>query len=631
MKVLSKTKSLFFIVAFAVAGTVLLIISRAATPSVSLNPEAGSLSGCATTINDNTADGQAAIGFNSTCGSTSTDLSAIPDSSYDPTGGVFVDAINGNDNGTGSQSSPYKTLTKAVQAVASGGKIVLRSGTYREGTLKSDGTNNATLRSISKPLTIQAYPHEQAWLDGTEIVTGWTQSGNVWVLNNSPSRFLCKPSIDACITDPSQVDSGGPMASSPQMVFKNGSYLNEVGTQAEVGPGKFYFNQSTNQLVIGDNPTGATIEVTVQRRAINFGGTATGSKLLGVGVRRYGSILNTSSVNSDYAFAMVTTSGTAGMLIEGNLFYQSASMGANTAAGSHNAVVRKNVFYKNGGVGFGGSTQNNMLFEQNTVSANNQEKFSFSNSTHATIAGVKVVKQTGSIFKNNIIENNDSNGWWCDIDCNGVVAINNIVRNNAKHGMYYEISTNGTIASNIIYKNGSYGIKNSSDNTKIYNNTVVRNHQAILIYHDTRHIADTVTVRNNIFSNNDGSTASLFDTNPSSVTTGVDETLATLDHNVFHRDSSTKPSTLIRWCKKGGACTNYSTLSAFKTATGKEAHGLGFDQLDPFFISESTNNYQLRAGTSLFGSGEALPTSLASLLGVSANNPSMGALPWPAN
>lgn len=553
----------------------------------------------------------------------------IPDTNYDPAGGIFVDATNGNDNNNGSQASPYKTLTKAITAATTGAKIVLRTGTYREGTLNSDGTTNNTLRGVSKRLTIQAYPHEQAWLDGSVIVTGWAQSGSTWSVASSPSRFLCKPSTDACVVDPSQIDgTNGPMAASPQMVFRNGTQLTEVANLAAVGAGKFYFDQSTNQLTIGDNPSGATIEVTTQRRALNFAAGASSSQLLGIGVRRYGSILNSSSVNSDFAFAMVTAAAATGMKIENSLFTQSASRGLDLVAGSNNSIVQNNIFTPNGANGVDSDSLSGLTFTNNQVTDNNAENFSYADNAAAVIAGSKMTRLTSSTISNNSFSDNKGSGFWCDLDCDSVNIVNNIVSGNSKNGIYYEVSTNGMIASNTVFKNDAYGIKNSSDNTRIYNNTVARNHQAMLIYHDTRHAISNVNVVNNIFANNDGSTAALFDTQQSS-TKGASDFFTTLDYNAYQRDSAGTPTKLVEWCQAGSSCsTSYATFSAFKSATSKETHGIGVDQSNPFFTNEATDNYMLRSGTSPVGAGIALPSDIATAIGAPTGAVSMGALPW---
>ncbi len=63
-----KRKVIAFVVVFALVGVVALVISRAATPSVSLEAESGTPAGCATKVNDSTASGGASIKFGSSTG-----------------------------------------------------------------------------------------------------------------------------------------------------------------------------------------------------------------------------------------------------------------------------------------------------------------------------------------------------------------------------------------------------------------------------------------------------------------------------------------------------------------------------------------------------------------------------------
>ena len=70
--------------------------------------------------------------------------------------------------GTGAIASPFKTLAAAVAATPAGGTVVMRGGTYHERV------------SVYAGITIQAYPGEVVWMDGTVPVTGWVQDGTAW-------------------------------------------------------------------------------------------------------------------------------------------------------------------------------------------------------------------------------------------------------------------------------------------------------------------------------------------------------------------------------------------------------------------------------------------------------------------
>lgn len=72
----------------------------------------------------------------------------------------FVDAIKGNDSGSGSETQPWKTLQFALRQVKPGETLYLREGTfYEHPVLSQSGTADA-------PITIQSYPGESAVIDG---------------------------------------------------------------------------------------------------------------------------------------------------------------------------------------------------------------------------------------------------------------------------------------------------------------------------------------------------------------------------------------------------------------------------------------------------------------------------------
>ncbi len=92
---------------------------------------------------------------------------SIPDTAYAVPSNAIVVSPSGDDAAAGTLAAPFRTVAKAVSAVPAGGTVVLRGGDYRE-----------ALGGINKPFTLQSFPHEQAWLKGSALVTGWTQSAS---------------------------------------------------------------------------------------------------------------------------------------------------------------------------------------------------------------------------------------------------------------------------------------------------------------------------------------------------------------------------------------------------------------------------------------------------------------------
>jgi hypothetical protein len=55
-----------------------------------------------------------------------------------------------------------------------------------------------------------------------------------------------------------------------EMVYIHGDALRQVDSVREVVPGTFYVNAVNEQLYIGDNPAGKTVEATAQTRAFGL-------------------------------------------------------------------------------------------------------------------------------------------------------------------------------------------------------------------------------------------------------------------------------------------------------------------------------------------------------------------------
>ncbi|HET8799091.1 MAG TPA: right-handed parallel beta-helix repeat-containing protein [Thermoanaerobaculia bacterium] len=72
-------------------------------------------------------------------------------------------SLTGNDAASGTQSSPFRTITKAASVALPGDVVSVRGGVYNEAvTIRSKGTASARI-------TFRSYPGERAILDGTGL------------------------------------------------------------------------------------------------------------------------------------------------------------------------------------------------------------------------------------------------------------------------------------------------------------------------------------------------------------------------------------------------------------------------------------------------------------------------------
>lgn len=573
----------------------------------------------------------------------------IPDTNYAiPTGAIFL-ATNGNDSNAGTQAAPVATLNRAVALVPSAGTIVVRGGTYRDWL--NNGAGN--YRVATKPMTIQAYPHEQVWFDGTDVkpASAWTADGaGHWFMDwSTPSfcnggyyqyKYDAQPTTNTgpCSHFDMYGDPANPAAGDPQMVFIDGAYVHEVKTLAEATPGNFFYDWTNRRLYIATNPTGHTVEVAARPVALVLG--STGYALKGLGFRRYA----TNEYSGTTSAAVYI--GATNSLVENCVFTRMAA--GSLSIKPQGGVVRRSVFANNGftAVGSNGSTNSGtvvadgLLLEENVVNANNTERFGTNCSRSCAQAGVKIAHMNGFTVRNNVFENNlGGAGFWCDEDCRGGVIVNNISRNN-KIGIFYEVSDTGIIASNLIYDNTYAGIQTCSANTKIYNNTLVDNAAIDLwVYDDSRNEQDkrgsdigpdtvNVQVVNNLLSGGNITTFKASRSDNNFTNTGPNTFFSAMDYNSYYRSGGTGKS-LINWVDTGGV--NYTSLAAMRAAHGWEAHGHDLASGgDPFFVNQSLRNYAVRTSSPAYLSGSPLPADVAQVLGVPAGTvTSRGALNWP--
>ncbi len=123
----------------------------------------------------------------------------------------YVSAINGNDDYSGTESKPFKTITKAASVMVSGDTCYVKSGTYNEAVEINNKSN----------LTFKAHGSDEPLIFGADAISGWTQSGenNIWVAQ-CPN--------DAFIETNDKINSNVTVKDSRLMVFTNGELSHEA-------------------------------------------------------------------------------------------------------------------------------------------------------------------------------------------------------------------------------------------------------------------------------------------------------------------------------------------------------------------------------------------------------------------
>ena len=566
-------------------------------------------------------------------------LQIIPTSYPIPTGAIFVSVSTGSDTNAGTEAAPLRTAAEAIRRSRQDrmNTIVFREGEYRE-----------SLTAIFKPVTIQPYPGEHVWFKGSAEVASNTfvADGSAWRLDNwNPG--ICRSN---CVSPPSIV-TGYPLAADPEMVFFDGHPLTQVATRAEVAANTFFWDGANNRIYVGTNPVAHRVEISNLRYAMQFD-TMYGehSVVRGIGVVQY-------ATSQDYAVhpaALITTS--ASVTFENNVIAYNAAAGIQLS--SADDVVRGNLIALNGFNGMHTYHSDRAVIEGNRFVRNNTEHFGLVASDSLAGAAIKATYTHGAILRDNVLEETNGAGFWCDLSCYQWQLVRNVVRDNTTHGIFWEISSQAVIASNVITGSGGYGIKISGSNqAQIYNNTVVANHQAILVAEDDRPYTSNcsnvncptaadvalgidwntsrTTIVNNLFVGG-SSTSWLFDTLDNNMVGSAQRVGANgmilangQHHNGYYRTSSGVPATLFKWIGLAANPTLYSTLAMFQTATSREMNSVYIEGGQSFFVDAANRDYRVAAGSSALDAGAALPADVAMAIGVSGSPVSMGAIRWP--
>ncbi len=545
----------------------------------------------------------------------------LADTAYTiPPQALFVSPA-GSDSNPGSLSAPFATVAKALSAAPSRATIVLRGGTYRESL------------TLTRTVTLQAYPHEQPWIVGSDAVSGFAASGNAWV--RSWTSTLCHTCYPQQVIDPAY-----PAAGLPDQVFIDGTPLTQVTALASLGSGRFYVDLTKQILYLGSNPIGHAVEVTSRATALTLTAAAAGAAVKGIGFARTGSTYNSG------AGAMVQSSA-PGATFDHDTFAWSATRGVSIYA--VNTVVTNNLFLYNGSNGFHAHMSDGLVFQNNRIAYSNEEHFSITPSAFASEGAAKITHTWNSVFTGNLFDDNGANALWFDVTCTNAVIANNTMVRNAGHGIAYEVSGNATIAGNLVVDNARIGIKLSGvSHAEVWNNTAVGNGWSqFAVYEDPRHDSnpidnaagityDTANVHavNNVFVATPAATKAAFESfdisSPKHLTTA--QMITADDHNVWSRQTVAAPSVLLNWQASLSSMSRFSTLAQAQSGTGREWASISADNtaLTTLFRDPANNDYSPAAASPLLQPGATLPPAIAAAMGVSAGNAARGAPHPPA-
>jgi parallel beta-helix repeat protein len=359
-----------------------------------------------------------------------------------PSGAVFVDGKNGSNSNSGSQSSPLRTIQAGVDKVASGMAVVVRAGIYHESV------------ASGKTITLQNYPGEAVWLDGSVPITNWTKAGTTWVTSGWKSEFSSSMGGDSSFK--SRFIGSNSMAADPDQVFINGTALKQVSSAGAVTAGTFYVSDAANTITIGTDPSGKEIRASDLSQALYL--TGPDAVLQGIGFRRYA---------NPYELKGAVRLGGSGGTVRNVVIEDVATIGLSMS--KSNKTVDHVTVRRAGQLGLGGHQTDGSVVSNSIVSGNNTELFK----DEPVSGGMKFTAARTMTAKNNEVSNNNGSGIWFDVSSYNMTIVNNTANSNTKHGIEAEVSSKGIIANNQAVNGGEDGIilLDAAD-FKVFNNEV---------------------------------------------------------------------------------------------------------------------------------------------------------------
>lgn len=311
----------------------------------------------------------------------------IPD-----TGVVLFVSPSGNNANAGTEASPKLTLSGAISAASTSfgmPTIVMRAGSYHE-----------TI-TVSKSVTIQAYPGEAVWLDGSSTYSSWTGSGP-WTSALGPNWSPLDASRFTLTTDP--------YGNLPEQVWIDGVVQKQIADGSTPAAGEFSVNRTANTVTIGTSPVGKSVRVSDLNYAMIL---SVPVEVYGIGIRRY------SPVEHEGLSSMLYFGGTSqGSIIENCVLQESFYTALNTAR----AITLRNITVQDcGNSGIQVTTANGFVMERSVIRRINRSLWKGQPHT----AGIKITRTEGLLVKDCIIADTPNViGFWLDVSVTKSVVIN---------------------------------------------------------------------------------------------------------------------------------------------------------------------------------------------------------------
>ncbi|WP_282147655.1 DUF1565 domain-containing protein [Algibacter lectus] len=424
----------------------------------------------------------------------------------------------GNDFNEGSQSAPFKTISKAAKLAQPGDVIIVHNGVYRERIDPFYGGRNDRNRIVYK-----AAENEEVWIKGSEVINTWKKyKGSVWkVVIDNVFFGDFNPYQEILYGDWLTKTYGrdhhlGEVYINGKALYEidslsKVSFLNPLKRAIDVEGSKYKWYCETNNETTtiyanfqDKNPNKELVEINV--RPTVFFPKKTGINYITVRGFKMAHAATQWAPPTAEQQGLIGPNWSKGWVIENNLITDSKCagivIGKERGSGQnawrrdkkkHGTQREREVVFKALQMGWSKETIGSHVIRNNTIKDCEQGGiighlgcvFSEISNNHIyninmkkqfegwEIAGIKLHAAIDVLIKNNFIHDNHR-GIWLDWQAQGARVSGNLLVNNEDQDLFVEVNHGPMIIDNNILLS-ERGILNASQGTAFVNNLVAGN------------------------------------------------------------------------------------------------------------------------------------------------------------
>ena len=374
---------------------------------------------------------------------------------------------------TGARVAPGQSIQAALSANPAGSTIVIGAGVHRDQFDLRPKNNQHIIGEAG------------AVLDGARVLSGFIASGATWSVPGQPT---VAPSYQSIPCLPGYVLCGF-----NDDLFVDGAPLRRVAAATAVGAGQWFYDYAGGTIVIGTNPSGHLVEISVAGRhalLADQGVGGNGVEVRNLVVEKYGvppqdCALMLEDAGGGWPHTADPANGTSGgWLVRDNDLRLNHGCGVFAGPGT---LVTANKIHDNGQIGLKAAGRHVNIIG-NDIGGNNFA----GHSTSWEAGGTKFWNAEQLTFSNNVVHDNIGSGAWADYAWHDIVYDHNSFINNRNAGIAQEMTMSGSATNNLFTGNDWANVGNpgytagaifvfNGANFEVAGNTMIDNNGGVIV------------------------------------------------------------------------------------------------------------------------------------------------------